>query len=516
IDLDACRHEDGTIEPWAMEIIEALDTYCEVSPSETGVKLFCYANIGKGRKKEISNAPKINGRMPAIELYQDGRYFAVTGWRVPGNPAEPQCRQAEIDALIAKLWPSPPPPPPSRRPPPRRPDEPDVLLRASRYLSAVEPAIEGSGGDKKTVYAACILVLGFGLSQQQAFDLLWNEYNPRCQPPWTEKELWQKVRCADKQPGEREYLSNVRQDQWQSVKIPDYSPPPPQPELKAITLADAARSYIKAVQSGGTNLLELGLPEVDKSLGGGVARSEMVILAARPSHGKSAAALQCIHHWTSKGIPCLFITLEMSPIALGARSLLYISETPEEHWRVSLSRLDSDVSHYQSGRAPCYILDSVREAEEIEQAIEKFVADHGVQCVVIDYVQLIQGRGNGTYEQNSHVSKVLRRVTNKHSLVLLALAQLNREIEKRPKFMPKNSDLKDSGQWEQDADVILFLVWPHRLDPEKYPAHEYMIFAGKNRNRPIYNPVMKVNFLPSRQMLVAQEKPAYEEFDPFN
>ncbi|MFZ5833270.1 MAG: DnaB-like helicase C-terminal domain-containing protein, partial [Planctomycetota bacterium] len=67
------------------------------------------------------------------------------------------------------------------------------------------------------------------------------------------------------------------------------------------------------------------------------------------------------------------------------------------------------------------------------------------------------------------------------------------------------ADLRDSGQWEQDADVILFLCWPHRIDTAKDP-HEYMIFCAKNRNRPIVTAALKTRFRPSRQMIEAETR----------
>jgi replicative DNA helicase len=88
------------------------------------------------------------------------------------------------------------------------------------------------------------------------------------------------------------------------------------------------------------------------------------------------------------------------------------------------------------------------------------------------------------------------------------LCQLNREIEKRTKFVPKPGDLKESGQFEQDADVILFLVWPHKIDQNEDPQ-EYLVFVDKNRNRAINQRCVKLKFRPSRQML-EEWKPKFQ------
>ena len=109
-------------------------------------------------------------------------------------------------------------------------------------------------------------------------------------------------------------------------------------------------------------------------------------------------------------------------------------------------------------------------------------------------------------------------MANKTGVVLLALCQLNREIENRDAFLPKATDLKETGQLEQDADVILFGVWPHHVDPSK-PAHEYWFYVKKNRNRGVNQWKVEARFNPSRQMVsmtAASDKPNYvDAFDQF-
>jgi replicative DNA helicase len=100
---------------------------------------------------------------------------------------------------------------------------------------------------------------------------------------------------------------------------------------------------------------------------------------------------------------------------------------------------------------------------------------------------------------------------------------MNRSIESRSTFAPVMSDLRDSGQFEQDADVILFLIWPHRIDSSK-PANEYKVYVAKNRNRETVLPVVKCRFDPSRQAIRPQHvierarvmdnyTPAFESFN---
>jgi replicative DNA helicase len=103
-------------------------------------------------------------------------------------------------------------------------------------------------------------------------------------------------------------------------------------------------------------------------------------------------------------------------------------------------------------------------------------------------------------------------------IIVVVLAQLNREIEKRKTFTPIMSDIKETGQLEQDADVIVFGVWPHRINSENDPS-KYQFFVAKNRNRAINQSAIECVFEPSRQKLLlsgAKQSKNYDEsFDNF-
>ena len=510
IDLDGCRDlQTGAVTEWARKIILDLDSYAEVSPSGTGVKVFLLGKspFERGRKSKVS-APKCSDKEPAIEVYDHGRYFAVTGLRLAG-PVEPQERPPQLDSICKRHF---PPPPPVK--------QTDVTDRARRYLSKVPAAVSGQGGHNATFYAACILVLGFGLRTHEALPLL-QEWNVACQPSWSERELWHKLTDADKQSGERNYLRFAREDEWESIAVPTYaSPPPPKNQTRETTLLDATMGYVERLKSGRIDIIELGLGSVDSALAGGVERGELVILAARPSHGKSAVALQIIHNWTKQNRPCVMVSEEMSAMALGKRALQYASEVPQEYWFKSHRELERDVADHFCDRAPCYIVESCRSTAAAAESVRAAVRDKSVQCAVIDYAQLLTGVGKTRYEQVTNTSIVMRQLASELNIVVLLLCQLNSEIEKRPKgFRPMLSDIKDSGQFGQDADVIMFLCWPHRLD-RKRDANEYQFFFAKNRNRGINEPMTTCRFLPSRQMFQEQRPQDHanyvSEFDDWN
>ena len=312
--------------------------------------------------------------------------------------------------------------------------------------------------------------------------------------------------------GTREQLESlVAEARPVELSEPKPAPSDKRPQPKQILLADAAREYINRMRDGQNELIETGIAELDYAIGGGVEFGEMIIAAARPSHGKSAFALQCAHHWTALGLPTLIVSEEMSPLALGKRTLQFMSDVPQEYWSSSVADLERDLGEYVAGRAPCIVSEACVTPQAVVESIERTVEAHEVQAVVVDYAQLLQGQGRSRDEQVSHISNTLRQAASRFNVLLLALCQLNREIEKRTKFIPCAADIRDAGTLEQDADVILLLAWPHKVDA-KQPPNQYQIFVAKNRNRPINQPMVLCRFDPSRETITESEPNYYPEF----
>jgi len=514
IDLDGCRDpETGTVQPWAKQIVIDCNTYAEVSPSKTGVKLFCVGRLpsDSGKKKDISDGPRISeDKAPAIEMYDSKRYFAVTGLRLSGMPHEPQPRQEYIDQLWAKYFTQSASTTAQKLPI-------DIVERANRYVAKIPPAVSGQGGHNQTFHVACILVIGFGLESEQALAIM-QEYNQRCQPPWSDRELQHKLADAEKQTGERGFLRSATDYQLQRIRLPKWEPPKPPKEV--VTLQDAALSYLGHIAGGHDALVDLAVGDVNHALGGGVAYGEMVIVAARPSHGKTAFALQCLDTACCNRLPSAMISEEMSALALGKRTIQFAVDTPEEHWRVQMRNVEKQLADHFGSREPCYVIESCREPETAANEVRRLVESRGVKIVAVDYAQLLASKGKTRYEQITHTSIVLRQLANELRIVLIVLCQMSRSIESRNVFIPQMSDLRETGQLEQDADVILFLVWPYRIKPEKDPK-EFLVFVAKNRNRPINKNVVKCEFRPSRQIIIEHRETVQEmdqyvpEFDAF-
>ena len=269
-------------------------------------------------------------------------------------------------------------------------------------------------------------------------------------------------------------------------------------KLEADTVESAVGSVLDSLEKGEARLIKLGIPELDYAIGDGLAPGELLVIGARPSHGKSAIAMQMMHHVTQCGYPCLIVSQEMSKEALGKRALQYISEVPQDDWELQTKFMREEVKEHFKGRAKAYILESVPSVIELCIKAKEFQEHRGVRVVFVDYAQIVQGKGSSAYERVSNVSLALRELATESGLAVVVLAQLSREVEKRPEFRPCSRDLKDSGQLEQDADVIIFGVWPYKIDP-KCEKNRYQFLVDKNRNRAIRKHGFEVHFEPERQ-----------------
>lgn len=195
IDLDGCIDERGQIAEWAVEIIDRLKgvAYGEVSPSGRGIKF-----ITRGKKPSKRCLKKIPGGTGKhqIECYERYRFWTMTGNVYSDDHRNIGDGQAAIDWLykthLKERRPKLPTPPAGG---PIQ-SESTRLKRAAKYLAKMPPAIQGQAGSNACLKAALAMVKGFCLSRDDAFRLLASEFNFRCNPPWSEEELWHKIDSA--------------------------------------------------------------------------------------------------------------------------------------------------------------------------------------------------------------------------------------------------------------------------------------------------------------------------------
>ena len=226
IDFDACYDPDTKqMSDWAKLWIKKLNSYSEISPSGTGVKVWVIGKFpfGSGKNVKLPELPRIKGKMAGIEAYDHKRYFAVTGNKLSGLSEKCEPRQEELNELYNHFFTVDAP----AKSGGGKPASPlSIIERARLYLQRVPGAISGQGGHNQTFKAACVLVHGFDLGQTEAL-ILMSEWNGTCEPPWTEKELIHKVESADKQIGDRPrgYLIGTKKEEWETYVLPTYSEP---------------------------------------------------------------------------------------------------------------------------------------------------------------------------------------------------------------------------------------------------------------------------------------------------
>ena len=240
---------------------------------------------------------------------------------------------------------------------------------------------------------------------------------------------------------------------------------------------------------------ETGLTGFDE-MTGGLHDGELVILAARPSMGKTALAMNISEHASiSQRLPTLFVSLEMSGLELADRMLCSLARVNGHRLRNgSVSSDDRDRlirKANEVSQAPLFVDDSPsRTVSEIAAAARRIKRREGsLGLVVVDYLQLIEP-DNSRDPRQEQVAKIARRLkglARELQVPLLCLSQLNRQAEDAKDHRPKLSHLRESGAIEQDADVVMFVhreEYYHRGEDRAQYAGQAEIIIAKQRQRP--------------------------------
>jgi len=244
-----------------------------------------------------------------------------------------------------------------------------------------------------------------------------------------------------------------------------------------------AWAAITAEQSPGVSTGYAGLDQLTLGLQPG----NLIVLAARPSVGKTSFAANMAWHVAQGGVPVLFHSLEQSRLELAERFLSSASGVPSHALRTRhLSEEQREAvmeSAAELGQLPIVMDDHPRNMAQIHAAARLHRRKASLGLLVIDYIQLIEpeDRRAPREQQVADVSRSLKRLAKSLEIPVIVLAQLNREIEKRPDKRPRLSDLRESGSIEQDADLILFLDRPATYD-EHADQCLARIHIAKHRN----------------------------------
>ena len=235
-----------------------------------------------------------------------------------------------------------------------------------------------------------------------------------------------------------------------------------------------------------------GFTDLDK-MTSGFQRSDLIILAARPSVGKTAFALNVAQNAAARAKQTVAVfSLEMSAAQLVQRMVaaegnldahkLRTGQMEDEDWQ-KLTMAMSTLSE-----APIFIDDSPGvTVYDIRSKLRRLKADRGLGLVVIDYLQLIHGRGKSDNRQQeiSEISRQLKGIARELEVPVIALSQLSRAVESRQDKRPMLSDIRESGSIEQDADIVAFLYRDDYYNPETEKQNIIEIIIAKQRNGPV-------------------------------
>ena len=241
---------------------------------------------------------------------------------------------------------------------------------------------------------------------------------------------------------------------------------------------------------GETTGVKTELVDLDKILNG-LQKSDLILLAARPSMGKTALALNIATNAAASGKVVAIFSLEMSKGQLGERILS--SQSGVNSFNLKTGSLsDNDMNSLIDAtinleKQKMYIDDTAGATlMEMRAKIRRLKQENGLDLVVIDYLQLMQGgRQENRQQEISEISRSLKALARELDVPILALSQLSRSVEMRAEKKPQLSDLRESGSLEQDADIVMFLYrdeYYNRDDTNNQNIAELII--AKNRNGP--------------------------------
>lgn len=245
-------------------------------------------------------------------------------------------------------------------------------------------------------------------------------------------------------------------------------------------------------QEGGVTGLTTGFRDLDEQTSG-LHGGDLIIVGARPAMGKTAFALNLARNVALKNDAAVAIfSLEMGAEQLAMRFLS--AEGKVESEKLRNGRLNAEeqallnIARDQLAHSKLFIDDTPGiSIGEIRAKCRRLKNEHGLELVLIDYLQLIHGniKGANRQEEVSYISRSLKSLARELEVPVIALSQLSRAVESRTDKRPMMSDIRESGSIEQDADIVAFLYRDDYYDRESETSDQIEIIIGKHRNGPV-------------------------------
>lgn len=238
--------------------------------------------------------------------------------------------------------------------------------------------------------------------------------------------------------------------------------------------------------------LPTGFRDLDR-MTSGLQPSDLILVAARPSMGKTAFTLNIAQNvGVRQHKTVAFFSLEMSQEQLVQRLLCQIAHIDSQKLRTGQLNSDEEWTRLTDAcdklyESPIYINDTPGiSVAEMRSKARRLKSEHGLDLIIVDYLQLMQGRNAESRQQEiSEISRSLKALARELKVPLIALSQLSRSVESRQDKRPMLSDLRESGALEQDADIVSFLYREDYYDKETENQHITEVILAKHRNGPV-------------------------------
>lgn len=238
--------------------------------------------------------------------------------------------------------------------------------------------------------------------------------------------------------------------------------------------------------------LPTGFRDLDR-MTSGLQPSDLILVAARPSMGKTAFTLNIAQNVSVRQHKTVaFFSLEMSQEQLVQRLLCQIAHIDSQKLRTGQLNSDEEWTRLTDAcdklyESPIYIDDTPGiSVAEMRSKARRLKSEHGLDLIIVDYLQLMQGRNAESRQQEiSEISRSLKALARELKVPLIALSQLSRSVESRQDKRPMLSDLRESGALEQDADIVSFLYREDYYDKETENQHITEVILAKHRNGPV-------------------------------
>ena len=262
--------------------------------------------------------------------------------------------------------------------------------------------------------------------------------------------------------------------------------------ISEIVLSNLDKLNALQQHDGAITGVPTGFKDVDHVFNG-LQKSDLILVAARPAMGKTAFTLNIAQNVTmlyDKTVA--FFSLEMGKEQLVARILSSVAGVSSE----KLRRANMDPPDWEKviaaadrmSKAKLFIDDTPGlTVQDMRSKLRRLKVEHGLDLVIVDYIQLMQGRNGGKGSENrqqevSEISRNLKLIAREFNVPLIALSQLSRSVESRPDKRPVLSDLRESGSLEQDADIVIFLYRDKYYDENSEMGDEAEVLIRKHRN----------------------------------